>query len=113
MATRSCRPLWYLDLGHNPVTHDLLSLDLETSRTQYLFSVNSQATTRRSSHTDGQATRTVGPLLFGNTTTKTFMARVRVPLVFPSQKKENGFNIKYFNCEVSAVKIKFDATNQR
>ena len=47
---------------------------------------------KRSSHTDVQATRTVELLHFGNTTTKTAMPHIRVPLVFPSQKKQNAFN---------------------
>ena len=53
---------------------------------QDFFSVNGQATTRRSRRASGEATRTVEPLNFGNTTTKTAMPHIRVALVFPSHK---------------------------
>ena len=79
--------------------------------TQYFFSVIGQATKRRSSHTSGPATRTVEPLHFGNTITKTVMPHIRGPLVFSSQKNKMA-SIKDFICKASAsVKAKFDVTN--
>ena len=48
----------------------LQSLDV---RYAVLFAVNSQAKRRRSSHTIGQTTRTVKPIYFGSTITKTVM----------------------------------------
>ena len=53
----------------------LRSLDI---RYAVLFSVNSQATTRRSSHTIGQTTRTVKPIYFVSTITRTVMLHFRV-----------------------------------
>ena len=76
-----------------------------------IFSVNGQATKRRSSHTSGQATRTVEPLHFGNTITRMVIPHIRMPSVFPSQKNRMA-SIKNFICEVPAsVKAKFDGSN--
>ena len=43
---------------------------------QYFFPINGQATKGRSIHTSGQATRTVEPLHFGNTITRTIMPHI-------------------------------------
>ena len=60
---------------------------------------------------NGQAMHTVEPLHFGNTITRTVMPHIRVPLVFPSQKKKMA-SLKDFTCEASAfAEAKFDVTN--
>ena len=61
-------------------------LQKESPGRSIFFSVNGQATKRRSNHTSGRATLTVEPIHFGNTVTRTAMPHIRVPLVFPSQK---------------------------
>ena len=91
------------------VLDDVLpSLDI---RYAVLFSVNSQATTRRSSHTIGQATRTVKPIYFVSTITRTVMPYFRVQLILLPQKNKM-VSIKDILCEASVpVLAKFDGAN--
>ena len=66
---------------------------------------------KRSSHTIGQDKRTVEPLHFGNSITRTIMPHIHVSLVFPPQKDKMD-SIKAFICEASvSVKARFDGTN--
>ena len=83
----------------------------EARRGAAFFSENGQATTRVSSHANGQDRRMVELLHFGNIISRTVMPHIRVPIDFSTQKN-NMASIKDFICETPAsVKAKFDGTN--